>query len=101
MATANSSSNILLILIQGDLDKLRDGVVFLTVHDVGTSYEVAWMMFIFTFIKNNRIITNKLFWGDRVDFVNDIVIQFHQKQQNSPTNEVLSTSISHNKHYHG
>ena len=49
MATANSSSNILLILIQGDLDKLRDGVVFLTVHDVGTSYEVAWMIFSFTF----------------------------------------------------
>ena len=101
MATANSSSNILLILIQGDLDKLRDGVVFLTVHDVGTSYKVAWMIFSFTFIKNNRIITNKLFWGDRVDFVNDIVIQLHQKQQNSPTNEVLSTSISHYKQYHG
>ena len=27
-------------LSQGDLDKLRDGVVFLTVHDVGASYEV-------------------------------------------------------------
>ena len=27
---------------QGDLDKLRDGVVFLTVHDVGASFEVAW-----------------------------------------------------------
>ena len=26
--------------VQGDLDKLRDGVVFLTVHDVGASYEV-------------------------------------------------------------
>ena len=54
MATANSSSNILLILIQGDLDKLRDGVVFLTVHDVGTSYEVAWMIFLFTFIKKQQ-----------------------------------------------
>ena len=57
MATANSSSNILLILIQGDLDKLRDGVVFLTVHDVGTSYEVASMIF----FKNNKIITSELF----------------------------------------
>ena len=28
------------IFSQGDLDKLRDGVVFLTVHDVGASYEV-------------------------------------------------------------
>jgi len=35
---------IITILSQGDLDKLRDGVVFLTVHDVGASFE-TWVRF--------------------------------------------------------
>ena len=35
---------IIMIVSQGDLDKLRDGVVFLTVHDVGASYEVESLL---------------------------------------------------------
>ena len=34
----------IMIVSQGDLDKLRDGVVFLTVHDVGASYEVESLL---------------------------------------------------------
>jgi len=33
------------VYVQGDLDKLRDSVVFLTVHDVGASYE-TWVKFV-------------------------------------------------------
>jgi len=32
------------VYIQGDLDKLKDGVVFLTVHDVGSSF-MSWVNF--------------------------------------------------------
>jgi len=32
------------VYVQGDLDKLRDGVVFFTVHDVGTSF-MSWVDF--------------------------------------------------------
>ena len=75
MATANSSSNILLILIQGDLDKLRDGVVFLTVHDVGTSYEVASMIFSFTFIKNNKIHQQMRFCQQAFLIINNTMVK--------------------------
>jgi len=33
------------VYLQGDLEKLRDGVVFLTVHDIGNSY-MTWVNFI-------------------------------------------------------
>ncbi len=34
-------------MFQGDLDKQRDGPVFLTLHDVGHSY-LAWVNFVNT-----------------------------------------------------
>ena len=33
--------------MQGDLDKQREGVVFLTIHDVGQSY-LSWVNFVNT-----------------------------------------------------
>ena len=33
------------VFVQGDLEKNKEGVVFLTVHDVGSSY-MSWKQFV-------------------------------------------------------